>query len=163
MADDEKERKVSIICSKGTLDMAYPGLVLANAARMVGIEVSLFFTFWGLDIVHKKYSNKLKVATVGNPSMRTPKGMAIPTIMGMLPGMASFGTRMMKKEIERIDIPPVPEFLEMVKDAGARIYACKMSMDMMKLTRDDLIEHVDEVLGALEFYDLSDGGEIIFI
>lgn len=160
---EEPIRKMSIICSKGSLDMAYPGLILANAARMVGIEVNIFFTFWGLEIIHRKFSRKLKVATVGNPSMRMPNGMAIPTVMGTMPGMASFATWMMKKEIARIDAPPITEFVETVHDAGAKLYACKMSMDMMKYTKDDLVEHVDEVLGAIEFYDRSAGAQIIFI
>lgn len=158
-AKDEPIRKMSIICSKGTLDMAYPGLVLANAARMVGIEVNLFFTFWGLEIIHKKHQHKIKVAPVGNPVPYMP----IPSIIGVLPGMAAMATKMMKKEIERIDAPPIPEFVEMVADSGAHLYACKMSMDMMKFTKDDLVEHVEEVLGAIEFYDKAAGSQIIFI
>lgn len=160
---EEPIRKISIICSKGSLDMAYPGFVLANAARMVGIEVNMFFTFWGLDILHKKFSPKLKVATVGNPGMRLPNGSPFPTFMGAIPGMSAFATWMMKKEIDRIDAPPIPEFLEDIADAGAHIYACKMSMDMMKYTKDDLVDQVEEVLGAIEFYDLSAGAQIIFI
>ncbi len=156
---EEPIRKLSIICSKGTLDMAYPGLVLANAARMVGIEVNLFFTFWGLEMIHKEHQHKIKVASVGNPVPYMP----IPSIMGILPGMSAMATKMMKKEIERIDAPPIPEFVEMVADSGAHLYACKMSMDMMKFTQDDLVEHVEEVLGAIEFYDKSAGAQIIFI
>ena len=153
-------RKLGIICSKGSLDMAYPPLILANAARMGGTEVDLFFTFWGLDIVTKKKIGKLNVATVGNPNMHP--WFKIPTLMGVLPGMSAAATWMMNREIEKLDFPPVPEFLEMVMDAGANVYGCKMSMDMMKLTRDDLVEGA-EVLGAMEFMDLTENAQVLFV
>ena len=149
-------RKISIICSKGSLDMAYPPLILANAARMNGIDVDLFFTFWGLDIITKEKMEKLHVATVGNPSMH------IPTMLGGLPGMASMATRMMKHEIEELDFPTVSEFMEVLVDSGAHIYGCKMSMDMMKLEAEDLCEGA-EVIGAMEFMDLSENSQLLFI
>jgi peroxiredoxin family protein len=160
MENGNGNRKLGIICSKGSLDMAYPPLILANAARMGGTEVDLFFTFWGLDIVTKKKINKLNVATVGNPNMHP--WFKIPTIMGVLPGMSAAATWMMNREIEKLDFPPVPEFLEMVMDAGANVYGCKMSMDMMKLTREDLVEGA-EVLGAMEFMDLTENAQVLFV
>ena len=160
-AIETPERKpiehVSIICSKGTLDMAYPGLILANAARMSGIDATLFFTFWGLDIITEKKIDGLHVATVGNPSMH------IPTMVGGLPGMESMATKMMKSQMEKLDIPPVREMLEMLHDAGARLYGCRMAMDMFKLEREDLVEQVDGVLTAMDFYDKSAGAQILFI
>src|SRR5919204_4633518 len=101
---------LAIICSKGTLDMAYPGLILANAARMSGIDATLFFTFWGLDIVTKKTVDHLHVPTVGNPSMH------IPTVVGGLPGMEGLATTMMQKQMEKLDIPSVHEMLEILAD-----------------------------------------------
>jgi len=160
---EENGRKLSIICSKGTLDMAYPGLVLANAALMEGIDVNIFFTFWGLDMVNKKTMNYLKVSPLGNPSMHMPNGMGIPNLVGMLPGMTDMTTTMMKKEIEKLDFPPVDEFLEMIHDAGGKLYGCRMAMDMMHLEKEDLCEEVDEVIGAMEFMEISEGGNIIFI
>ena len=153
-------RKLGIICSKGSLDMAYPPLILANAARMGGTDVDLFFTFWGLDIVTKKKMGSLNVATVGNPNMHP--WFHIPTFLGGFPGMSAAATWMMNREIEKLDFPPVPEFLEMVMDAGANVYGCKMSMDMMKLTKDDLIDGA-EVLGAMEFMDLTENAQILFV
>jgi len=150
-------RKLSIICSKGTLDMAYPGLVLANAALMEGIDVNLFFTFWGLDIVKKKTMNHLKATPMGNPSMH------MPNLVGVLPGVTNMATTMMKKEIAKLDFPPVDEFLEMIHDAGGHLYGCRMAMDMMHLENEDLCEEVDEVIGAMEFMEMSEGGQIIFI
>ena len=160
---EEKSRKLSIICSKGTLDMAYPGLVLANAALMEGIDVNIFFTFWGLEMVNKKTMDHLKVSPLGNPSMHMPNGMGIPSLVGMLPGMTDMATTMMKKEIEKLDFPPVDEFLEMIHDAGGKLYGCRMAMDMMHLEREDLCDEVDEVIGAMEFMEMSEGGNIIFI
>ena len=148
---------VSIICSKGTLDMAYPGLILANAARMSGIDATLFFTFWGLDIVTEKKLDHLHVSTVGNPSM------PIPTMVGGLPGMEAAASAMMKKEMEKLDIPPVREMIEILHDSGAKLYACRMAMDMFKLEREDLVPQVDDVLSAMDFYDASAGAQILFI
>jgi len=153
-------RKLSIIASKGALDMAYPPMILGNAARMAGIETNLFFTFWGLDIITKKKMNHLNVSVVGNPSMHP--SFHIPTLVGIIPGMSAMASWMMRKEIAKLDFPPVGEFMEMIVDAGAHVYGCKMSMDMMKLTKEDLIDGA-EVLGAMEFIEMSEGGQIIFV
>jgi peroxiredoxin family protein len=151
------ERKLCIICSKGSLDMAYPGLVLANAALMEGIDVTMFFTFWGLDIINKKKMNNLKATPLGNPSM------GMPNVVGMIPGVTAMASSMMKKEIEKLDFPPVDEFIEMIHDAGGKMYGCRMAMDMMKLEKEDLCDEVDEVIGAMEFMEISDGAQVIFI
>jgi len=153
-------RKLSIIASKGSLDMAYPVLILGNAARMAGIETHLFFTFWGLDIITKKKMNKLQVATVGNPSMHPM--FHFPTWIGAIPGVSGLATIMMRKEIDKLDFPPVGEFMEMISDAGANIYACKMSVDMMKLKQEDMIESA-KILGAMEFMEISEGAQLLFV
>ena len=153
----EATRKVAIICSKGTLDMAYPGLILANAARMSGMDVMLFFTFWGLDIVRKDRMDHLHVSTVGNPSMH------MPTMVGGLPGMEALATSMMKKEMARLEIPTVSEMVQMLSDAGAHLYACGLAMDMFKLKQEDLAPQVEGVLSAMDFFDQSEGAQIIFV
>jgi len=152
----EPIKKVSIVISKGSLEGVYPGLIMANGARMEGIEATVFFTFFGLDAIMKKRLTKLKVATVGNPAMH------MPTLLGALPGMSAFATSMMKKEMEKIDIPPVDEFLEMIHDAGAQLYACKATVDMFHLTKDDFVPQVDEIINVGKFYELSAGAQIIF-
>ncbi len=154
---EEKQRKLAIICSKGSLDMAYPGMVLANAALMSGIEVHMFFTFWGLDMIVDRKMDNLKITPLGNPSM------GMPNLLSILPGMTAMATSMMKKEIAKLDFPPVREFLQMIVDAGGHLYGCKMSMDMMKLTKEDLFPGVERVLGAMEFMEISEGAQIIFI
>ena len=161
----KEPRKVCIIASKGSLDMVYPALILANAGRMSGIEVHMFFTFWGLDVVNKKKVNKINIASVGNPAFSMAPyapWLKIPSWMGIIPGMSHVATWMMNLEIKKLDFPPIPEFMEMIVDAGAHIYGCKMSMDMMNLTEDDLIDGA-VVLGAMEFMDISEGSNIIFI
>jgi peroxiredoxin family protein len=160
----EKIKKVSIVVSKGSLDGVYPGLIMGNGARMEGIEANLFFTFFGLYAVLKKYMGSIKIATVGNPAMRVPdaKGFPLPTILGALPGMSAFATHMMNKEMDALDIPPIPEFIEMIHDAGGKLYACKATVDMFHLTPDDFCPQVEKVLTVGEFYELAGGGQIIF-
>jgi peroxiredoxin family protein len=153
----EPIKKVSIICSKGSLDMAYPGLILANAARMSGIEAVLFFTFWGLDIITEKKIDHLQVCPVGNPSM------GMPTFLGGLPGMQSMATSMMKKSIDKLDIPPVRELIETLDDAGAEMYACRLAADMMNLKQEDFMPQVKGIISAMDFFDHSKGANIIFI
>ncbi|MGZ5424988.1 MAG: DsrE/DsrF/DrsH-like family protein [Candidatus Aminicenantales bacterium] len=153
---EDKIKKVSIVVSKGGLDGVYPGLIMANGARMDGIEANLFFTFFGLDAITKKRMGKIKIATVGNP------GMHMASILGILPGFSAFATSMMLKTMDKIDIPPVPEFVEMVADAGCKLYACKATVDMFKLKKEDFCPQVDSVINVGKFYEISAGGQIIF-
>jgi len=153
---DDKIKKVSIVVSRGGLDGVYPGLIMANGARMDGIEANLFFTFFGLDAITKKRMGKIKIATVGNP------GMHMPSILGILPGFSAFATSMMLKTMDKIDIPPIPEFIEMVADAGCKLYACKATVDMFKLKMEDFCSQVDSIINVGKFYEIGAGGEIIF-
>jgi len=153
----ETARKVAIICSKGSLDMAYPGLIMANAARMMGMEAMIFFTFWGLDIVTKEKIGHLHADLLGNPSSPMPH-----SIMG-LPGMEALATRMMKKKIEGLDIPDIPELIETLDDAGAELYGCRLAMEMFGLTEDDLVPQVKGTLSAMDFWEKADGAQVVFI
>jgi peroxiredoxin family protein len=152
-----QHERISVICSKGSLDMAYPGLVLANAARMSGIEVMMFFTFWGLDIVHQAKHDHLHLSLVGNPSI------PVPAMIAGLPGVEALATNQMKKEMAKLDIPPVGEFLTMLNDAGAELYACQLAMDMFKVKREELVPEVKGVISAMDFFDKTGKGQIIFI
>jgi len=165
----EPIKRVSIICSRGGLDEVYPALILANGARMEGIEVTLFFTFFGLNAILKKTVQSLKIATMGNaalnmamPMMKFPITTPFPSLLGVLPGISGLATGMMKREMEKLDIPPVEEFLEMINDAGGQVFACKLAMDMFKLTQDDLVDEVQGVLTVGEFYERAAGSAIIF-
>ncbi len=148
--------KVSIIISKGSLEGIYPGLIMANGARAEGMEANLFFTFFGLDAIHKQRLEHIKVATVGNPAMH------IPTLIGGLPGMSGIATHMMNKKMEELDIPPIPEFIEMIGDTGAGLYACKASVDMFDMRKEDFVDQVQDIITVGDFYDLAAGGQIIF-
>jgi peroxiredoxin family protein len=130
---------------------------------MEGIDVIMFFTFWGLDMIAEKKMDELQVTPLGNPSMAMPNGMGIPNMMSMLPGMTGFATSMMRKEIAKLDFPPVREYLQTIADAGGEMYGCKMSMDMMGLTDEDLFEEVSAVVGAMEFMEMSEDAQVIFI
>ena len=148
--------RVSIVISKGSLEGVYPGLIMANGARMEGIDANVFFTFFGLDAIRKRRQEHIKVATVGNP------GLHIPTLIGGLPGMAALTTRLMQRQMEKLDIPPIPEFIEMISDTGAGIYACKASVDLFELDKDDLVEQVQGIITVGEFYEHAAGGQIIY-
>jgi peroxiredoxin family protein len=152
----EPIENVAIIVSKGSLEGVYPALIMANGARMEGIEVNVFFTFFGLDAIREDRIDHLKVATVGNP------GMHMPTLLGALPGMSALATRMMSRKIAKLDIPPVREFVEMIADSGASLYACKATVDMFGLTPDAFTPQVDSVITVGEFYEMAAGGQIIF-
>jgi peroxiredoxin family protein len=157
-------KKISIIISHGSLDGVYPGLIMANGARMWGIEASLFYTFFGLFGIMDKSMDSLRIATVGNPAMRIPdaKGVPVPTILGAIPGMSAFATSIMKKEMEKLEIPPVREFLTMIHDSGAGIYACKATVEMFHLSKGDFCKEVDDVISVGQFYEKAAGGQIIF-
>jgi peroxiredoxin family protein len=148
--------KVAIVVSKGSLEGIYPALIMANGARMEGVEADLFFTFFGLDAIRKDRYAKIKVATVGNP------GMHMPTLIGALPGFSALATKMMKRQMEKIDIPPVPEFVELVADSGVRLYACKATVDMFGLTLDAFVPQVEDIISVGEFYEKAAGAQIIF-
>src|ERR671935_2641147 len=148
--------KVAIVISKGSLEGIYPGLIMANGARMEGIDADVFFTFFGLDAIRKDRHQKIKVATVGNP------GLHLPTLLGALPGFSALATRMMERQMEKIDIPPIPEFIELVHDSGVRLYACKATVDMFGLTMQDFVPQVEDIISVGEFYEKAAGGQIIF-
>lgn len=157
-------KKVNLICAKAAIEDVYATLVMGNGAVMEGIETNIFFTFFGLDAIVKNRMDKLHTAVVGNPGLRLPGGMRMPTLLGIIPGMESFTSWMMMSEMEKLDIPPVSEFLDLITAGGGKIYACKLAMDMFKFKKEDLCEHVLGVLTVGEFYALAggEGSQIIF-
>ena len=152
----EPLQKVCIVVSKGSLEGIYPGLIMANGARAEGIEANLFFTFFGLDAIHKARHDHVKLATVGNP------GLHLPTMAGGLPGVSTIMTRYMNHKMEELDIPSIPEFIEMIADTGAGLYACKASVDLFGLEKNDFIPQVQDIITVGEFYEIAAGGHIIF-
>jgi peroxiredoxin family protein len=159
-------RKIAFICSKGNLDMAYPGLILANAALGEGAEVHLFFTFWGFDMINKKTMNDLKFTMLGNTAMHMPQSMGggrMPQGLGGLPGMTAMATSQMKKSLDDLDIPEVPAFLEQIVASGGHLWACRLSADMNKLTEADLYDDVEGIISASDFIEITEGAQVIFI
>jgi peroxiredoxin family protein len=148
--------KVAIVISKGSLEGIYPGLIMANGARMEGMDADVFFTFFGLDAIRKDRQSRIKVATVGNP------GMHMPTLLGAIPGMSAVATKMMKRQMEKLDIPPVGEFIELISDSGAGLYACRATVDMFGLTEDSFVPQVNGILTVGEFYERAAGSQVIF-
>ena len=151
MENDGRINKMMIILSKATLENVYACFVLANGARMEGIEAEIFFTFFGLEAIHNKKLDHLHIATVGNPAMH------MPTMLGGLPGMEALATSMMKKEMEKIDMPDVREFLEILNASGVKLWACKLAMDMFHYKEEDLFADLDGVLTVGDFYKQGSG------
>lgn len=156
---ETRVKKMMFILSKATIENVYAAFVMANGARMEGIEAEIFFTFFGLEAIQKKKLKNLHVATVGNPAMH------IPTMIGGLPGMEAFATKMMKKEMEKLDMPPIDEFLEILSASGVKLWGCKLAVDMFHLKEDDLIDDLDGILTIGDFYNKADvdGTQMLFI
>ncbi len=150
-------RKLAIICSKGSLDMAYPGLILANAALGEGVETHMFFTFWGFDMINKKTMNDLKFTPLGNTATHMPQGL------GGIPGITHMATSKLKKSIADLDVPEVPDFLEQIVASGGHLWACRMSADMNHLTEDDLYDEVEAIISASDFIEKTEGAQLLFI
>jgi peroxiredoxin family protein len=160
--DTQTDRKLAIICSKGNLDMAYPGLILANAALGEGIETHLFFTFWGYDMIVTSRMRDLHFSPAGNGAMHLPFGDAhLP--QSLAPLMTPMATRMMKRQIAEVGVPEVPDFLDQVVAAGGHLWACRLSADMLKLERSDLRDDVEGIISAADFIEMTEGAQLLFI
>jgi len=153
-----KAKKLLIIASKGTLDMAYPPLILAQVGAAMGLEVGVFFTFWGLNIIRKDTIDKLKISPVGNPAL------GMPNILGVLPGMTSLATSMMKKRMEGMKMASIRDMIKECKELGVKFYACSNTVELMKLKREQLIDEVDDIVGATTFMEMaSEDAIVLFI
>ncbi|SIR91663.1 Peroxiredoxin family protein [Haladaptatus litoreus] len=142
LTEEDSQPKMSIIATKGTLDMAYPPLILASTAAAFGYEVTVFHTFWGLDILHKERSKQLKLSAVGNPSM------PMPNVVGTLPGMDRLTTAMMEKKIDANDTATIEELIQTSLDMGVEFQACQMTIDLMDYDEDDFHDGVTTGVGA---------------
>ena len=149
---EERRKRIALIASKGTLDMAYPPLVLASTAAAMDVEAAIFFTFYGMDIINKKKYKSLKVAPIANPAMPSP--IPMPNILGMLPGMTPIGTAMMKSMIKGINWPTIPELVETCIEADVKMLACTPTMEMTGVRKEDLVDNVI-VAGAAEYLDFA--------
>lgn len=150
------ERKMSIIVAKGGLDEVYPGFIMASGARQSDIETMMFFTFYGLNAITEDKVDHLHVNLAGNAAN------PIPTVVAGLPGMEAMAAKMMSKKMKDLDIPGPREMIQTLDESGVNIYACKLAMEMFGLEAKDLIPQVRDVITVSDFYELSDGGQVIF-
>ena len=153
--DPARPKRAALIASKGTLDMAYPPLILATAAAAMDMEAAIFFTFYGLDIVKKKKLSHLKVPPLANPAMPVP----MPNIIGMLPGMTRMATWMMKDWMKKGGVPSIPDLLDFAKENSVRLIVCQMSMDVLGVKKEDLIDGL-EFSGAAAYLDYAADADI---
>lgn len=156
-AQTKQKRKIALICAKGGLDECYPVLIMANAARMTGIETSVFFTFYGLDVITASRVDHLHVNMVGNPAS------PMPAFVMALPGMDALGTSFMRKKMADLDLPGPREMITLMRDSGCRLFACELAMKMFDRTREDLLPEVEEVITATDFFERTEGADIIFV
>nr|NLI50710.1 hypothetical protein [Propionibacterium sp.] len=158
-------RKIVFIASKGNLDMAYPALIMANAALGEGVETHIFFTFWGFDLITERTMDDLKFTMLGNTAMHLPMApkVPIPQLLGALPGVTFATTKFMRKQLDDLEIPSVREMLDIIVASGGHLWGCKLSFDMNGLAEDDLYDGVEGVISASDFIELSEGAQVIFV
>ena len=158
----ETGRKLAIICSKGNLDMAYPGLILGNAALGEGVETHFFFTFWGFDMIIKTRANNLQFSPAGNTALHIP-GTDLHIPQAVAPAMTGMATSMLKKQLANLNIPDVPDFLEQIVASGGHLWACRLSADMNKINELDLRDDVEGIISAADFIEMTEGAQLLFI
>lgn len=159
---EQKRRRLALVASKGSLDEAYSPLILATTAAAMDWEVGIFFTFYGFDIINKKRMNALKVAPIGNPAFPEPipaVPVKVPNIIGTIPGMTHVATAFMKSWMGRANLPSIPEFVEMAQDMGVRLFACAMTLGVMGVDQEDLVEGA-ELVGATTFLDFAADADV---
>lgn len=144
-----KPKKIAMIATKGTLDWAYPPLVLAGTAASLGWEAGIFFTFYGLNIVHKGKRGSLEVAPIANPAMPMP--MPVPNLMGSIPGMTPFASFMMKRKFKNAGVASIRELTDIAIESGAKLFPCAMTMAVFGYKAEDFIEGCEDICGAATF------------
>jgi len=155
----EKETRtprLAIIATKGTLDWAYPPLILATTAAALGWDVGIFFTFYGLNIIHKHKTKHLSVAPLANPAMPMP----VPNIVGAIPGMTAMGTTVMKRMFKAHNVASIDELLQLAIDAGVKLWPCGMTMDVFGYKPEDFIDGVEQVCGATHFIGYAKDADV---
>jgi len=149
VAPSSKRARLAIIATKGSLDWAYPPLMLSLQAAKKGWEVAIFFTFYGLDIIHKKKNRRLQIATLGNPAM------PMPNLVGAIPGMTALATQMTRRRFRQRNVPPVDELLRKAIDAGVKVYPCGFSIDVFGYKPEDFVPGCQPRLGSADFLDFA--------
>lgn len=152
---ESRPKRLALVASKGTLDQAYPPLILATTAASLGWEVGIYFTFYGLDILHQDRFEKLKVASLANPA----GPVQVPNILGAVPGATAAATRTMKNWMKKSRMPDLPEFIAMAQGLDVTFFACATTMGVMGVEEADLIEGCD-IAGAAAFLDFAASADV---
>ncbi len=142
LESDDGQKKMTIVATKGSFDMAYPPLILASTAAAFDWEVVVFHTFWGLDIIHEEKSKNLKMSAVGNPNMPVPNAVAA------IPGMDRMATRMMEKRIDENGTPTIEDLIDLSIETGVELQACQMTIELMDYDEADFYDGVTTGIGA---------------
>ncbi len=152
---EERKKRVALIASKGTLDMAYPPLILATTAIAMDMEAAIFFTFYGLNIIRKGRNERLQVAPLANPAMPLP----VPNLIGAIPGMTAMATSMMKGMMKKANVATLGDLLEVAVESGVRLIGCQMTLDVFGIAAGDLIDGV-EVGGAATYLSYAADADV---
>lgn len=150
-------KKMALVASKGGLDELYPVLIMASTAGALGWDTRVFCTFYGLDMVNEKRRKKMKVSAVGNAASPPPiDGLEfrVPTILGILPGMNTVATWMLKSWMKKSNIPDFETLYQICIDSGVKFYACATTLGVMNVSLEDIVEGAD-CLGATAFLDFA--------
>jgi peroxiredoxin family protein len=154
---ETKPKRLAIaVVSKGTIDAAYPALVLATASAALDMECGVYFSFFGLNILKKANQDGLKIVPLGNPAMPIP----LPNLLAILPGVSAFATWFMKRQIKQKKIASIPELMTIAKESGVKLWPCQMAMDMFDIKREDLIDGLQEPVGAATFLEFAADADI---
>ena len=154
---EAKQKRLAIaVVSKGTIDAAYPALILATASAALEMECGVYFSFFGLNILKKKNQDGLKIVPLGNPAMPVP----LPNLLAVLPGVSAFATWFMKRQIQQKNIASIPELMTIAKESGVKLWPCQMAMDMFDIKREDLIDGLQEPVGAATFLEFAADADI---
>ena len=154
--EKKRQKRMAIISTKGTLDWAYPPLILASSAGAMGWDVGIFFTFYGLNIIHKNKGKKLAVAPLGNPAMPMP----VPNLVGAIPGMTPMATTMMKRMFKGKGVASIDELLQNCVDVGVRLMPCQMTVEVFGYKQEDFVPQAEPACGAAAFIRYASEADI---
>jgi peroxiredoxin family protein len=154
-------KRIAIISTHGSMDAIYPPFILATAAVAMDMEAAIFFTFYGLEALKKGKIDKLQVAPIANPAMPQPvPGISVPNILGVLPGMTAVATGMMNSWMKKAKVAKLSELLEIAIESGVRIIGCQMTMDVMGIKKEEMIDGI-EIGGAATFLEFASEDAIV--
>jgi peroxiredoxin family protein len=152
-------RKLALVAGKGSLDWAYPPLMMANNAAKKGWEVGVFFTFYGLNVLHKDKSRRLQISPVGNPAMPMPA----PTLLGVIPGMTPLASWMMRRQFRKRGVPTIEDLLAQAVANGVKLFPCGFTIAVFGYGADDFVEGAQPRLGSADFLEFAADADVTLL